>query len=113
MNGPREPIGVIGAGYVGLVSAAGFADLGSEVFCVDIDEARIELLRRGEVPIYEPGLAEAIARNRERIHFSTRLEDAVGRGRLLFVCVGTPATYAGDADLSAVHAVVDAMPPSS
>ena len=60
---------MIGTGYVGLVSAAGFADLGSEVFCVDIDEAKIELLRSGEVPIYEPGLAEAIERNRERIHF--------------------------------------------
>ena len=113
MNGPREPIGVIGTGYVGLVSAAGFADLGSEVFCVDIDEAKIELLRRGEVPIYEPGLAEAIERNRERIHFSTTLDQAVEATRLLFVCVGTPPTYAGDADLSAVNAVVDAMPASA
>ena len=113
MNGPREPIGVIGTGYVGLVSAAGFADLGSEVFCVDIDEAKIELLRRGEVPIYEPGLAESIERNRGRIHFSTTLDQAVGAARLLFVCVGTPPTYAGDADLSAVNAVVEAMPASA
>jgi UDPglucose 6-dehydrogenase len=113
MNGPREPIGVIGTGYVGLVSAAGFAELGSEVFCVDIDEAKIELLRRGEIPIYEPGLAESIERNRERIHFSTSIEDAVAGARLLFVCVGTPPTYAGDADLSAVNAVVAAMPAST
>ena len=113
MSGLREPIGVIGTGYVGLVTAAGFADLGSEVFCVDIDESKIERLRRGEVPIYEPGLAEVIARNGERMHFSTSLADAVAGSRLLFVSVGTPPTYAGDADLSAVLAVVDAMPASS
>ena len=113
MSGPREPIGVIGTGYVGLVTAAGFAELGSEVFCVDIDEAKIEMLRRGEIPIYEPGLVELIASNRERMHFSTTLEEAIGAVRLLFVCVGTPPTYAGDADLSAVNAVVAAMPASS
>src|SRR5580704_3826803 len=113
MNGAREPIGVIGTGYVGLVTAAGFADLGSHVYCVDIDAAKIELLRAGEVPIYEPGLAELIARNRDRLHFSTTLDDAIAHARLLFVSVGTPPTYAGDADLSAVHAVVDAMPDSA
>jgi UDPglucose 6-dehydrogenase len=113
MNGPREAIGVIGTGYVGLVTAAGFADLGSEVFCVDIDAAKIEMLQRGEVPIYEPGLAEVIERNRERMHFSTSIEDALAGARLLFVCVGTPPTYAGDADLSAVNAVVDTVPASS
>jgi len=113
MNAAREPIGVIGTGYVGLVTAAGFADLGSEVYCVDIDEAKIATLRRGEVPIYEPGLAEAIARNRERLHFSTSVEEAIAGARLLFVSVGTPPTYAGDADLSAVLAVVDAMPASA
>src|SRR5665213_2160184 len=110
MNGPREPIGVIGTGYVGLVTAAGFAELGNEVYCVDIDEAKIEVLRSGEVPIYELGLRETIERNRERMHFSTSLADAVANARLLFVCVGTPPTYAGDADLSAVNAVVEAMP---
>jgi UDPglucose 6-dehydrogenase len=113
MNGAREPIGVIGTGYVGLVSAAGFADLGSHVYCVDTDSAKVELLRRGEVPIYEPGLAEMIARNRDRMHFATTLDEALDHARLLFVSVGTPPTYAGDADLSAVHAVVDAIPASS
>ncbi|HEY1776051.1 MAG TPA: UDP-glucose/GDP-mannose dehydrogenase family protein [Solirubrobacteraceae bacterium] len=113
MNGPREPIGVIGTGYVGLVTAAGFADLGSDVYCVDIDAAKIARLEAGEVPIYEPGLAEVIARNRERMHFSTTLDDAVANTRLLFVSVGTPPTYAGDADLSAVNAVVEAMPASA
>ncbi len=69
-------------------------------------------LNRGEIPIYEPGLAESVAKNRERLHFSTELGPALEHARLLFVAVGTPPTYSGDADLSAVHAVVDAMPPS-
>ncbi|HLW94056.1 MAG TPA: UDP-glucose/GDP-mannose dehydrogenase family protein [Solirubrobacteraceae bacterium] len=109
----REAIGVIGTGYVGLVTAAGFADLGNTVYCVDVDAEKIERLRRGEVPIYEPGLEEVIARNSARMHFSTELDDALANARLLFVCVGTPATYAGDADLSAVNAVVDAVPASN
>ena len=108
----RDPIGVIGTGYVGLVTAAGFAELGSEVWCVDIDAEKIERLLRGQVPIYEPGLEELLARNRERMHFSTELAGALEHARLLFVAVGTPPTYSGDADLSAVHAVVDAMPAS-
>ncbi|CAB4943214.1 unannotated protein [freshwater metagenome] len=108
----RETIGVIGTGYVGLVTAAGFAELGSDVWCIDIDAAKIERLRAGEVPIWEPGLAECLERNRERLHFSTDVADALEHARLLFVAVGTPPTYSGDADLSAVHAVVAAMPPS-
>jgi UDPglucose 6-dehydrogenase len=108
----REPIAVIGTGYVGLVTAAGFAELGNEVWCVDIDAEKIARLERGEVPIYEPGLAESIAANRGRLHFSTELAPALEQARLLFVAVGTPPTYSGDADLSAVRAVVDAMPPS-
>jgi UDPglucose 6-dehydrogenase len=110
MSAAREPIGVIGTGYVGLVTAAGFAELGSEVWCVDIDAAKIERLRRGEVPIYEPGLEEMLARNAARLHFSTDLAGALEHARLLFVAVGTPPTHSGDADLSAVHAVVDAIP---
>jgi UDPglucose 6-dehydrogenase len=112
MSSERAPIGVIGTGYVGLVTAAGFAELGSEVYCVDIDAAKIERLRRGEVPIYEPGLEQLLVNNRERLHFSTDLGEALEHARLLFVAVGTPPTYSGDADLSAVHAVVDAIPAS-
>ncbi len=112
MSTASDSIGVIGTGYVGLVTAAGFAELGSEVWCVDIDAEKIERLRRGEVPIYEPGLAELLARNSERLHFSTDLADALEHARLLFVAVGTPPTYSGDADLSAVHAVVGAIPAS-
>jgi UDPglucose 6-dehydrogenase len=108
----REPIGVIGTGYVGLVTAAGFAELGSEVYCVDIDASKIAQLERGEIPIYEPGLGDLVEKNRSRMHFSTDLQPALEHARLLFVAVGTPPTYSGDADLSAVHAVVDAMPPS-
>ncbi|MGO9248375.1 MAG: UDP-glucose dehydrogenase family protein [Solirubrobacteraceae bacterium] len=106
----RQPIGVIGTGYVGLVTAAGFAELGSEVYCVDIDPDKIARLKRGEVPIYEPGLEELLRRNSERLHFSTDLTEALEHARLLFVAVGTPPTHSGDADLSAVHQVVDSMP---
>jgi UDPglucose 6-dehydrogenase len=112
MDSVREPVAVIGTGYVGLVTAAGFAELGNEVWCVDVDAEKIARLNRGEIPIWEPGLAESVAKNRERLHFSTELAPALEHARLLFVAVGTPPTYSGDADLSAVHAVVDAMPAS-
>ncbi len=110
MNASREPIAVIGTGYVGLVTAAGFAELGNEVYCVDVDAEKVARLRRGEIPIYEPGLGESVAASGDRLHFSTELAPALEHARLLFVAVGTPPTYSGDADLSAVHAVVDAMP---
>jgi UDPglucose 6-dehydrogenase len=110
MTAEREPIGVIGTGYVGLVTAVGFAELGSEVWCVDVDAEKIERLKRGEIPIYEPGLEEMMARNSARLHFSTDLAPALEHARLLFVAVGTPPTHSGDADLSAVHKVVDSMP---
>jgi UDPglucose 6-dehydrogenase len=113
MSDSRQPIGVIGTGYVGLVTAAGFAELGSDVWCVDIDEAKVARLRAGEVPIYEPGLDELLVRNAERLHFSTSLADAHEHARLLFVAVGTPPTYSGDADLSAVNAVIGAIPASN
>jgi UDPglucose 6-dehydrogenase len=112
ITGTRETIGVIGTGYVGLVTAAGFAELGNEVWCIDIDAEKVARLRRGEIPIYEPGLKELVERHRDRLHFSTDIADALAHARLLFVAVGTPPTYSGDADLSAVHAVVDALPDS-
>ncbi len=112
MSAPNEPIGVIGTGYVGLVTAAGFAELGCDVWCIDIDAEKVRRLEAGEIPIWEPGLAELVAANRERLHFSTDIADALEHARLLFVAVGTPPTYSGDADLSAVFAVVDAMPAS-
>jgi UDPglucose 6-dehydrogenase len=112
MSDDRQPIGVIGTGYVGLVTAAGFAHLGSDVYCIDIDADKVARLEAGEIPIYEPGLAEMVAANRERLHFSTDIADALEHARLLFIAVGTPPTYSGDADLSAVRAVVDAIPAS-
>src|SRR3954469_1241361 len=108
----REPIGVIGTGYVGLVSAAGFAELGNEVWCIDIDADKIARLQAGEIPIYEPGLADLVERHRGRLHFSTDIADALEQARLLFVAVGTPPTYSGDADLSAVRAVGGSVPAS-
>jgi UDPglucose 6-dehydrogenase len=102
----REPIGVIGAGYVGLVTAAGFAELGHEVWARDIVPEKVESLSRGEVPIHEPGLSELILKNSERLHFTTEMPDVLERASLLFVCVDTPPTYSGDADLSRVEAVL-------
>src|SRR5213592_4639448 len=112
MSASREPIGVIGTGYVGLVTAAGFAEIGNEVWCIDIDADKIARLKRGEIPIYEPSLEELVTKHRGRLHFSTDIADALEHARLLFVAVGTPPTYSGDADLSAVHAVVDSIPAS-
>ena len=79
---------------------------------MDIDEAKVEALENGRVPIHEPKLDELLARNRERLTFTTEMDDVLGTARLLFCCVDTPPTYSGDADLSAVQAVVAAMPPS-
>ena len=108
----RQPIAVIGTGYVGLVTAAGFAELGSRSGASTSTPTRSRACERGEIPIYEPGLGESVARNRERLHFGTELAPALEHARLLFVAVGTPPTYSGDADLSAVHAVVASMPQS-
>ena len=102
----KPAIGVIGVGWVGLVTAACFADLGHEVFARDVLPEKVESLGRGEVTIHEPGLAELIGRNRERLHFTTEMDQVLGRARLLFVCVDTPPTYSGDADLSRVNSVV-------
>jgi UDPglucose 6-dehydrogenase len=103
-------VAVFGAGYVGLVTGACFADLGHDVVVRDIVEERIERLRRGEVPIHEPGLDEVIARNRERLTFTTAVAEAVEGADVVYVAVGTPPTYSGDADLSAVWTVVDELP---
>jgi UDPglucose 6-dehydrogenase len=102
----NEPIGVIGVGWVGLVTAACFAELGHEVWARDIVPEKVESLRRGEVPIHEPGLPELVAKNAERLHFTTDMSPVLEHARLLFVCVDTPPTYSGDADLSRVEAVL-------
>ncbi len=103
-------IGIFGAGYVGLVTGTCFADLGHDVVVRDIIPARIAALRAGKVPIFEPGLTELIAANRDRLTFTTEIAEVVAGADVLFVCVGTPPTYSGDADLSAVWTVVDELP---
>jgi UDPglucose 6-dehydrogenase len=101
-----EPIGVIGVGWVGLVTAACFAELGHEVYARDILPEKVESLSRGEVPIHEPGLSELVQKNSERLHFTTDMGEVTQNAQLLFCCVDTPPTYSGDADLSRVDAVV-------
>jgi UDPglucose 6-dehydrogenase len=105
----REPLGVLGAGWVGLVTAACFAELGHEVVLRDIDPERIETLQAGEVPIYEEGLAELLDRNRDRLRYTLDIGDVLESAGIVFVCVGTPPLYSGDADLSAVYQVVDEL----
>src|SRR5262249_55729649 len=105
----REPIGVIGVGWVGLRAAGSFGELGNPVHALDIDVAKIESLRRGEVPMHEPQIDELVANNAERLNFTTEIDDVLGAARLLFVCVDTPPTYSGDADLSRVQAVVSQL----
>ena len=108
----RSParIAIFGGGYVGLVTGACFAELGHDVVVRDVVAARIEQLQRGEVPIYEPGLAEVLERNRERLRFTLDVREAIEGAEFLYVAVGTPPTPSGDADLSAVWTVVDEVP---
>ena len=98
---------VVGTGYVGLVTGAVFADLGNDVTCVDRDKAKIDSLKRGIMPIYEPGLEEMVKRNVDdgRLSFSTKLEEAVRRSEIIFIAVGTPPKANGETDLSAVEEV--------
>jgi UDPglucose 6-dehydrogenase len=100
-------IGIFGGGYVGLVTGAGFAALGHDVTIRDVVAQRVDDLSAGKIPIYEPGLDGLFEENRERLRFTTSPAEAVEGAEALFVCVGTPATYSGDADLSAVWTVLD------
>jgi UDPglucose 6-dehydrogenase len=104
-------IAVIGTGYVGLVTGTCFAECGNEVTCIDKDERKIDMLKQGQLPIYEPGLLELVHRNcREgRLHFTTDLAAGVGPAQVVFIAVGTPQAADGSADLSTVWAVADAL----
>jgi UDPglucose 6-dehydrogenase len=108
-SGEKPAIGVFGAGWVGLVTGTCFAELGHDVVVRDVLPERIEALQAGRLPLHEPGLAELLERNRERLRFTTELDEVVS-APIMFVCVGTPPTYSGDADLSAVWTVVDHLP---
>ncbi|MFC1807641.1 UDP-glucose dehydrogenase family protein [Candidatus Omnitrophota bacterium] len=102
-----ERIAVIGTGYVGLVTGTCFAEIGNRVVCVDTDIQKIEMLKRGKSPIYEPGLDNLLKKNikKKRISFSTQIKDAVKNSKIIFIAVGTPPGPKGEADLSAVESV--------
>ncbi len=100
-------IAIVGTGYVGLVSGACFAEVGADVTCIDIDSNKIDALNKGEIPIYEPGLAELVGRNVKagRLHFSTSLPEVLDSVEAVFCAVGTPPDDDGSADLRAVRSV--------
>ena len=102
---------VIGVGYVGLVTGTCFADLGNQVVCLDIAEDKIARLRRGEMPIYEPGLEELVARNvaAKRLHFTTNYPEAVANAEFIFIAVGTPSGVDGEADLKYVRMAAESI----
>jgi len=113
MDAEREAVGVVGVGWVGLVTATCFAELGHPIVALDVNEEKVESLRRGEVTIHEPGLAELLEKNSERITFTTSMGEVLAATRILFCCVDTPPTYSGDADLSRVRSVVAQIPEGS
>jgi UDPglucose 6-dehydrogenase len=100
---------VIGAGYVGLTTAAVLAELGHEVCCIDKNQNKITELNNGKIPIYEPGLSEFIAKNTNRLSFNTNLEEGVKKSSVIFICVGTPSLANGKTNLSYVDAVINEM----
>lgn len=102
-------IAVVGTGYVGLVSGACFAEMGVDVTCVDIDELKIEGLKKGIIPIYEPGLKDIVTRNfqADRLHFTTSLESVINNMDVIFIAVGTPSDEEGNADLKYVWKVAE------
>ena len=102
---------VIGSGYVGLVTGTCFADLGNNVTLVDIDENKIAMLKRGEMPIYEPGLAELVARNvkAKRMHFTTHYDEGLKDAEFVFICVGTPSGADGEAELKYVRSAAQTI----
>ena len=97
-------IAIVGSGYVGLVTGACFAEIGVNVACVDVDERKIEMLKEGEIPIYEPGLKELVLKNQKagRLSFTTSLESVVNDVEVIFSAVGTPPDEDGSADLKYV-----------
>src|SRR5262245_26146465 len=106
-------ITMIGTGYVGLVTGTCLAESGNDVTCVDIDEEKIAQLRRGEIPIYEPGLSELVLYNVKagRLRFTSRAAEAVPWAKCVFIAVGTPQNTDGSANLEGLRKVVDSLAP--
>ena len=104
-------IAVVGTGYVGLVSGACFAEMGVDVTCVDIDEAKIEGLKQGIIPIYEPGLKNIVVRNHDagRLHFTTDLPSVLNDMDMVFIAVGTPSDEHGNAEMKYVWKVAETI----
>ncbi|MDI6758734.1 MAG: UDP-glucose/GDP-mannose dehydrogenase family protein [Candidatus Omnitrophota bacterium] len=100
-------ISIIGSGYVGLVTGSCLAELGNQVLCVDSDIHKIRRLKKGEIPIFEPGLGELIASNvkKRRLHFSSSIKEAVRKAEIIFIAVGTPSLENGEADLTSIEDV--------
>lgn len=100
-------ISIIGAGYVGLVTGACLAELGNKVICVDNDEKKVAALKKGVIPIYEPGLKELVANNarKKRLFFTSAIKDAVKSSEVIFIAVGTPSLENGEADLTGIENV--------
>ncbi|HQJ47341.1 MAG TPA: NAD(P)-binding domain-containing protein, partial [Ignavibacteriaceae bacterium] len=102
-------LAIIGTGYVGLVSGTGFAETGNNVVCVDIDEKKVETMKEGQIPIYEPGLEVLFLRNivKKRLSFTTNLVEAVRKSEVIFLCLPTPQGGNGAADLKFVLKVAE------
>ena len=104
-------ISIIGCGYVGLVSGACFAELGNHVICADQDLNKIKLLKKGKVPIYEPGLSELVRNNlkNKRLKFTSSIKETVKKSEVIFIAVGTPTLANGEADLTGIEHVAAAI----
>src|SRR5438477_9624118 len=104
-------IAILGSGYVGLVTAAGLSEMGNHVLCTDVNEERVEALRRGKVPFFEPGLGELVARNvrGRRLSFASRIEDSYAESDIYFIVVGTPPGEGGRADLRYVFTAAETI----
>ncbi|MFE5711447.1 UDP-glucose/GDP-mannose dehydrogenase family protein, partial [Streptomyces sp. NPDC056501] len=102
-------VAVFGAGYIGLVTGACLAELGHRVVVRDIDPEKVRVLQAGDVPIYEPGLGDMMARNKDRLRFTLDVDEALDGAEVAYVCVDTPPSASGDADLSRVWSVVRSL----